>query len=151
MFLLLVFILQESDGSSYEDEDDDDEEDEEEEEVEDLDESNKLLDDVDESTSLLSEPEKSVKIQIEMDDDKDDVDTHPPHSLYISETDLSEKPEDNKVSETEAKKQKLEAAKEEENKKAAENTHLSVPWTIGDADSVKSDSSFKPGLFYIGT
>jgi len=98
--------------------------------VEEQDDNNKLVDDVHESTSLLSDQDKSgANVFFTMEDETDEVDAKEPHKLYISETDLSEKP----------------AVKPDD------NIHLRVPWTIGDGDAQNSDSSIKtPGLFYIG-
>ncbi|KAL4216954.1 Anion exchange protein 3 [Mactra antiquata] len=81
------------------------------------------------------EPTEKTKLLIDIDDEDDDdkVDGGGKVELFISED--QEKPSDDRKTPPAQIK--------------AENSHLQVPWVIGDSE--KSDSSFKkPGLFYIG-
>lgn len=152
-------FLQESDDSSYEDED------------EDADEANKLLDDVDDSTKLLGdvddssmplvdiddskkpsgEKDDSVRILIDICDDTDEVDTAEHPKLHISESDLSKEPytapqiEVNDASEIDKLLDDIDEQKKND------NTHLTVPWAVGDGKKETSEpGAKKPGLFYIG-
>ncbi|XP_052235491.1 anion exchange protein 2-like isoform X2 [Dreissena polymorpha] len=113
----------------------------------------------DESSHLLGNAEREHVVDYEAELDKLEKN----NELYISETDLSRtedlvvpnghgsQPIESDVAPASNEPIAVPVTERPADGGSFDNSHLRLPWTIGDADSNKSDPSIAPGLFYIGS